>query len=209
MKKLFLLLPLLLATAAFCAVSPFRLFLNGNPGEIHPLVEHNEIYLPLQEVASLFHLKATVDLANRSILLEPENGAQASPAKIDATGAVIAGDVSLGAPVANLGVDLFRANQSFSAEQNKAAIEAWIRSGDAAYAGEHGRVTEVTTDASGNFAFFHVPPGSYEIVAVHPLSPTETGYWWVPVRPVVKETLRVSLNHGNIIVIDLAENRRP
>lgn len=209
MKKLFFLLPLFFAAAAFCAVSPFRIFLNGSPGEIHPLVEHNEIYLPLQEVASLFHLKATVDLASRSILLQPEKNAPAPTAKTDAEGAVIAGRVSLGGPVSNLYVELFQANPSQTADRNKAAIETWIKSGDTDYANEHGLVTEVTTDASGNFAFFHVPPGSYEIVAVWPVSPEKIGYWWMPVRPDGKETLRISLNQGNIFVVGLTKDKKP
>jgi len=203
-KFLFLIAGFLLLGTTLWSASPFRLFLEGNPVTVHPLVADDKLYLPLEETAALFHFKADVDFKNGRIVLYHQDGspaltpAAASPAS--ATTQVVIGTIdksvnqTADTPFFNVKVYLFKANDRYDEELDRHSIALWFLKNDPFYTDTHGKIAETTSDADGHFGFSSIPPGNYEVVAMRPLSPVEIAYWWKPFTLVKGETKELQLD---------------
>lgn len=216
MKKIVYLLLLTGFGTLLGASPPFQAFLRGNPQSVHPIMVHDTVYLPLNEIAALFHLKADVDMQGRQIILEPETSPPpAGTVSPDPQASSILGEVvlrvnqTMDKPVLNVKVGLFKGNEKYDQETDKEAVQGWLLRNESFFQDTHGKVAETNSDASGRFAFSKIPPGNYEVVAVYPRSPRELGFWVKAFRMAKGETKKLTLSTDDLNTIVLKRLHAP
>jgi len=204
MKKFFVFLGIFLIAGTLWAVAPFQLFVGGERTKIHPIIFSDRIYIPLEEAARLFHQKADVDLTSRRIVLEPMSEQETAEAmkqdQAPPSDAILLGttvstlEKNVTKPIGRVKIKLFKGLPGSDIDEERRALELWITNGDSRFLDSHGLVAETASDSDGQFGFSKVPSGTYALVALAPISSTEVGYWWLPLRVQTGQTQKVNLD---------------